>query len=244
MIVIPMAGNSSRFFNEGYLTPKYELLVGANTLFSMTLKSFEYYFETEFFLFIGRRNFNSKEFVYKECQKNNVKNFLYVELDNPSRGQAETVYMGLEMMGEANKEEPLLIFNIDTVRSNYIFPSNCKGADGYIEVFEGNGDSWSFVEPKESNGVKRTSEKVRISNLCSTGLYYFSSVKHFIIGYKCALADTDSFLAKWRELYIAPLYNYLIEDFNMDIKYHCIGIDDVKFSGTPSEYRNLCEIVK
>jgi hypothetical protein len=244
MIIIPMAGNSSRFFDEGYLKPKYELLVGDQTVFSLTLKSFEKYFETDLFLFIGRKSFDSRGFVFKECEKNNVKNFIYVELDSPSRGQAETVYLGLQMLGEYDKEESLIIFNIDTIRNNYTFPLDCMNADGYIEVFDGAGDAWSFVEPKDGNSVKRTTEKLRVSNLCSTGLYHFSRISHFIDGYEYAVKNIDSFLAAWRELYVAPIYNFLIDNHDLNIMYHQIRGEDVIFTGTPSEYIKLCEMVK
>ena len=40
MIIIPMLGRSSRFFNVGYDKPKYELPLGDETVFSSSVRSF------------------------------------------------------------------------------------------------------------------------------------------------------------------------------------------------------------
>ncbi|EAI3127257.1 capsular biosynthesis protein, partial [Campylobacter coli] len=40
------------------------------------------------------------------------------------------------------------------------------------------------------------------------------------------------------EFYIAPMYNYLINQ-NKDIRYHEIDINDIIFCGTPQEYERL-----
>ena len=41
MFVIPMAGSSSRFFEAGFLLPKYQLLIGNETVFEWSVRSFE-----------------------------------------------------------------------------------------------------------------------------------------------------------------------------------------------------------
>ena len=38
-IIIPMAGESSRFFNAGYTVPKYMLPLGSETVFDKAIKS-------------------------------------------------------------------------------------------------------------------------------------------------------------------------------------------------------------
>ena len=43
-IIIPMAGESSRFFNAGYTVPKYMLPLGSETVFDKAIKSFKDYF--------------------------------------------------------------------------------------------------------------------------------------------------------------------------------------------------------
>ena len=128
----------------------------------------------------------------------------------------------------------LTIFNIDTIRPNFRFPLD-HGKYGWVEVFEAQGDGWSFVLPQEpgSRWVKQCAEKKRISNYCSTGLYSFVDINQFYRGYQRELNHPSSF-----ELFIAPIYNFLIAD-NEKIFFYKIDSDKVLLSGIPSEYEAL-----
>lgn len=239
MIVIPMAGNSRRFFEAGYVRPKYELPVGNESLFSLTVRSFECYFESERFVFVCRSDFAAEPFVRAECDRVGIAHFDIVPLSGATRGQAETVLLGIEA-GNYLDGESLVVFNIDTVRRGWRFPAEYAFADGYLEVFSGPGDNWSFVQPATSfsKRVARTTEKERISDLCSTGLYYFARAGDFVSACRAAMEDIDHYRECWSELYIAPLYNQLI-DVGQTIMYKPVPIADIGFSGTPAEYEAL-----
>lgn len=235
MIVIPMAGLSSRFFKAGYTKPKYMLEAHGMTLFDHAIMSFEKYFRTEKFLFIVRNVYDTANFVKKSAENLGVKNFKVVILDKETRGQAETVYLGLKDI-DVNDNTSITIFNIDTFRPGFIYPSLENLGDGYLEVFKGTGDNWSFVKPRsiESNEVIETAEKRAISNLCCTGLYHFSHQYDFEKAYEYYLNLPQEMWEK-SELYIAPLYNYLINN-NKIIHYQLINKEDVVFCGVPNEY--------
>ncbi len=234
-IVFPMAGLSSRFTKAGYDKPKYMLNVGSN-IFYHAINSFKRYFNEHEFLFIFRDIQDTSIFINNECQKLGLKNYKAVCLDKPTDGQAETVFIGLK---EANisESESVLIFNIDTFRPNFKLPKNLDltTIDGYLEVFEADGDHWSFVLPESSssNKVIKTTEKDRISSLCSSGLYYFREVKDYFDTFEEIVRTNDR---TKNEFYIAPMYNYLINK-GKDIRYNKILLNDVVFCGTPDEYR-------
>ena len=240
MIVIAMGGASSRFFAEGWTQPKYELPVGERPLFDLTVESFSRYFGSERFLFVARKEFHARGFIDRRCDHLGISSYEVVELDHLTRGQAESVNIGLDRAGVA-PTEPLTIFNIDTIRPDFSHPSEMSQWDGYLEVFRGEGKNWSFAEPAapDSTRVVRTSEKIKISDLCSTGLYYFARAQSFTDAFSRALAEQREFLAQWKEFYIAPLYNFLIAD-GLQIHYRLIDPSQVIFSGTPDEYRALC----
>ncbi len=63
MIVIPMAGMSSRFFKAGYTQPKYMLEAHGQTLFEHSVNSFAAYFASTPFLFIVRTVYDTAAFV-------------------------------------------------------------------------------------------------------------------------------------------------------------------------------------
>ncbi len=241
MIVIPMAGMSSRFFKAGYTKPKYMLEAHGETLFAHAVKSFENYFSTKPFLFIVRNTFETAEFVKAEASKLGIKEFYISVLEQGTRGQAETVTLGLDSLSkqQVNYQGEITIFNIDTFRPQFHFPDIAENSDGYLEVFQGSGDNWSFAKPESeiSTRVVQTAEKNPISNLCSTGLYHFASVQDYIDAYNHYLSRPVN---EWEkgELYIAPLYNYLIQR-GQEIHYHLIQRDEVIFCGVPDEYTDF-----
>lgn len=232
-IVIPMAGLSSRFTKAGYTLPKYMLYVKNKSLFRLAVESFEKYFETARFVFIARDVFDTERFIKEECNLLGIKDFSVVMLDQPTRGQAETVIKGVEGAG-VKDDESILIFNIDTFRPCFTFPENIKDWDGYLEVFEGSGANWSYAKTESENSTRvvETAEKREISTHCSTGIYYFKKAKEFVDAYNENLVNPIKGVP---ELYVAPLYNFLIRD-GKNIHINIIPRDAVIFCGVPQEY--------
>ncbi|WP_036172051.1 NTP transferase domain-containing protein [Massilia sp. 9096] len=248
MIVIPMAGQSRRFREAGYVRPKYELPLQGESLFARCVRSFERYFDSESFLFIARREFEAERFIATECERLGIRDYRTVTLDRPTRGQAETVLLGLRQ-AQSDSNAALLIFNIDTIRPGYAFPPEALDADGYLDVVRADGEHWSFVRPAATftRRVAETSEKRRISALCCTGLYCFARAADFTAACEAALYDADdaddpdkagSYLARWGEAYIAPLYNDLIAA-GKHIVYAEVQPAQVLFAGTPADYEAL-----
>jgi len=236
-IIIPMAGFSQRFLNEGYTLPKYMLYAGQKSIFNLAISSFEKYFETVKFLFVARNLYDTKCFIESECKLMRIINYKVIILEEPTRGQAETVFFGL-ISGQIPDTENILIFNIDTIRKNYLLPEYLLKYDGYLEVFKGNGKNWSYAEPYDSisQKVKRTAEKEEISELCSTGLYYFKSKKDFCEAFNESCEEFNT------ELYVAPLYNNLIKN-GKEIYFDLIKRDEVVFTGIPTEYLSLSKSI-
>lgn len=229
-----MAGLSSRFFKEGYRVPKYQLPLGEETVFSWAVSSFKKHFDTDLFVFIYRDLFNTKQFIEKEIKNLGIRDYLLVELGEETKGQADTVYLGIKDQPDSE----LFVFNIDSKLHSFSKPDWYQECDGYLEVFKGEGDHWSFAEPaSDSNRVIKTTEKERISDLCSNGLYYFKSSKDFCDLVYLSLQNNDFVKG---ELYIAPLYNQMIQK-GADIRYEEVEAEDIEFCGIPSEYKSILE---
>lgn len=234
MIVIPLAGLSSRFFKAGFTKPKYMLEAKGKTLFSHSVESFAHYFNTEKFLFIVRDVYDTPTFVKDEINKLGIKNAHICILETDTQGQAETVVKGLESLPD--DDHSITIFNIDTFRPHFKYPKEISAWDGYIEVFKDAGENWSFAKPLNNNSTQviETAEKKRISELCSTGLYYFKNRAMFNSAYTNYTQKPKNEWDKG-ELYVAPLYNELITN-NYKIHYHLIEREEVIFCGVPDEY--------
>lgn len=238
MIIIPMAGLSSRFFKAGFKQPKYMLEAHGYTLFAHAINSFKDYFSSEHFLFIVRDIQDTPQFVAQQANSLGIVSYEVKILNEETRGQAETVYLGSQ---HCDDSEPITIFNIDTFRPGFNYPTSIEQWDGYLEVFSGEGDNWSYARPVSNDTTKviETAEKRRISDLCCTGLYQFSSLKDYRESYLHYLSLPTEQWDKG-ELYIAPLYNYLIQK-NKNIHYHLIDRNEVIFCGIPDEYYEFLE---
>ena len=237
MIVIPMLGRSTRFFNAGYNKPKYELPLAGGTVFSESVCSFKSQFKSQSFLFVVRSDFNAIDFVGKEVQRLGIKDYRIVEIDKETDGQAESVILGIK---DYDEQQSILIFNIDTIRHNFGWPSDELFADGFIEVFKADGDGWSFIQAKDDRAVLFTTEKRRISDLCSNGIYGFLRIKDFRDAYS---QFTLNPLNEGKEAYIAPLYNYLIENGRV-VNYRLIDSKMVDHCGIPDDYELLFRKMK
>jgi tetratricopeptide (TPR) repeat protein len=162
-------------------------------------------------------------------------------LEEPTRGQAETVEFGINHLG-VDDATPLTIFNIDTFRPGFTFPDFARHANsfGYLEVFRGQGANWSYVlpSPGEAPKVLETAEKRPISDLCCTGLYHFAHAGDF----REALA-MERLSPSAAELYVAPLYNYIIAA-GKTCHYVIIPPEQVVFCGIPAEYDALKAVAR
>lgn len=236
--IFPMGGLSQRFTNAGYKVPKYMLDLHGFSVFEHAVIGFERYFAAHNFVFAFREDADTEAFVKDKCKKMGIpaENIQIVKLDGPTSGQAETVWIAAKQ-AKLQADDPMVIFNIDSFQSDFILPEGMENADGYLEVFIGEGDHWSFVLPGPDHTAKRVTEKERVSELCSTGLYYFRRMQDFSAAFEQTL-DMELSQLQGGERYVAPLYNTLLAAGKL-VKYHLVAQSEVTFCGTPDEYTQL-----
>lgn len=235
IIIIPMAGASSRFYNAGYTVPKYMLPLGNETVFDKSVKSFEKMFWYDKFVFIVRKDDKGAfDFVNDHARALGIRNFTVVEIDKITKGQAETVMEGLYALNQDELNEPIYIFNIDTIRKDlFIYYNDYDALFDAFEDKDADESKWSFCSvEKRGWRIKDTAEKEKISNYCSTGLYIFKSALFYMWLYLRAVKMDKNY-----NYYIAPLYNF-IQDKTKTWMLSC-DKEDVEFSGVPEEYELL-----
>ena len=211
-VIITMAGEGSRFKKVGYKIPKHEIEVKGKSLFEWSMLSLLNFFNEEF-IFIVRKNNYNKEVIEKLCKKLGIEKFKFKEIEILTDGQATTAFLCDSLI---DNEEDILIYNIDTyISGNEILKEEMIKYDGYIPVFKSEGEKWSFIKLDSEGKIIDVVEKIRVSELGSIGLYYFKSwrdYKNIYLKYK------DEIKVKYKEVYIAPMYHYLIEE-NKNIGY-------------------------
>ena len=236
MIVFPMAGKSSRFAAEGFTNPKYMLPLWGKTMLHWVVKGFRFYKDSELFVFLVK-DVEAYKLIDAVCSWNGIKHYSIVFIEKETRGQAETIYLGLEGWVMAN--QAITIFNIDTIMSPSYRLANVadlgKNCVAFMDCFVGDGAQWSFAEIDAKHRITNVAEKFRISPFCSTGLYYF---KRFSFFAEAFLASQEIQLDKGQEYYVAPLLNWLIRN-DCDVRMNLIELEQIYFAGTPSEYRKL-----
>lgn len=230
-IIITMAGLGSRFKKAGYTEPKYMIKVKGKNLFQWSMLSLKNFNEQDNvkYIFIVRKEDNSKEFIVEEMKKMGVRDINVIEIDELTDGQATSALIASKCW---NEDEEMIVYNIDTyVEPDVIQYSSIKG-DGFIPCFNAPGDHWSFVKLNQDGNAIEVREKQRISDNCTIGLYYFKSCKLYKELYEEYYKD-DSHLEK-NEKYIAPLYNYMIEK-GMKVNISNLPYEKVHVLGTPEE---------
>lgn len=240
-----MAGRSQRFKDAGFKTPKFMLPLGDSFVFDYAVRSFQDYFFKDHFLFILNDSPIEVEFTKQRIKALNIKSWSITRLSCMTKGQADTVNIGLELTKMSENEE-LAIFNIDTFKNNYHLPSFIKSqnVDGFIETFIGTGNGWSYIEPNltaDTSTVLRTAEKDPISNLACTGLYYFRNRDLFMESFK--IEEEKFFNSQLKEIYIAPMYNSLISK-GRDIRFSTITKENLIFCGIPTEFEAIQQKLK
>ena len=229
-VVITMAGLGSRFKKAGYKVPKYMIEVHGKTLFEWSMESLAGYYDKENeYIFIVRKEDNSRDFIEGMGQKLGYKKVTVVEIDYLTDGQATTAMVAAPHW---DKETPLMIYNIDTyVEAGEMTTEQIEG-DGFLPCFHADGDHWSFVKLGEDGNAVEVREKSRISDNCTLGAYYFKTCGLYEDLYK-EYYSSDEKLEKG-EKYVAPLYNYLISK-GKEVRISIVDYDKVHVLGTPEE---------
>ncbi len=228
--VITMAGLGSRFRKAGYRVPKYQIEAHGKTLFDWSMISLEGYRDIiSQYIFIVRAEDHAVDFISKRCQVLGIRKYQIIELDHLTDGQATTAMFGTLYW---NRDEALLIYNIDTyVEAGQMNAAQLKG-DGFIPCFAGEGDHWSFVRVDEQGKAVEVREKQRISEHCTLGAYYFKTCGLYENLYREYYSSNET-LEKG-EKYVAPLYNYLITKGG-EVYISDVDPASVHVLGTPEE---------
>ncbi len=235
-----MAGRGNRFIEAGYASPKFMIRSGERTLFEYSLLSLPLCIASKV-IFIALKehedefqvtSFIEEKFNALTAKMNGKIESEIVLLDKPTSGQAQTALLARDFIDD---EDEVAIYNIDTFFKSKtlknLFLNSQNKLDGIIGAFplKGEDPKWSFAQTDERGIVKRTAEKVQISDNALTGLYHFTRAADFFRVAREAVANGDKSRG---EFYIAPLYNKLIENgkkFTIDM------VEIIIPMGTPKE---------
>ena len=225
-IIIAMAGEGSRFKKVGFNIPKHMIEVNNKSLFEWSLLSLKNFFDNRF-IFVTRKSHHTTKFIQEKCNKLGIKKVIIKEINYCTKGQAATALEAEDKISDLNEE--IIIYNIDTyVEPAHLKPEYIEG-DGWVPAFKAEGDKWSFVKFGDDLKVTGITEKIRISEFGTIGFYYFKSLALFKKCYASYKFDN------YKEEYIAPLYNIIINKSSLNLYTHIVDENSVHVLGTPED---------
>lgn len=233
--VIPMAGLGSRFTQAGYKTPKWMISTHGKTLLEWSVSSLPLELCTRLIFIVlkeHQKKYKVREFI-KHRYGNLDKTKIYIfELDNPTCGQAETVYKSQHLV---DRSKDLLIYNIDTCfESKSLKEDLCKHLyDGILVTFKSKSLKFSYAVLDKKGFVVKTAEKEVLSENALCGLYHFKDPNDFFVTCKEYISKEKRTKG---EFYIAPMYNDLIKQGKVFTLTKC---NNINILGTPEDLESF-----
>ena len=216
-IVIPAAGLGKRFNTN---KPKPLLDVNGKPMLARVLENFNQHSNVSFTVCILKDHeskYNIIDTIYEYIKEQDI-DVTYFIVDELQAGPAKTCYLTKQVL---DKEEPLIIVNCDQIifdldLSKFISYANKNNVDGVIGTFYSNSPKNSYIKLDDDGNITQVKEKVVLSNYATNGLHYWSKSKYFYDSCDEMFANNDTVN---NEFYVAPSYNYMIDDGMKIIQY-------------------------
>ena len=235
-VIMPMAGEGSRFLKEGWTTPKPLIELNGIPLFKRAIGSVAVEGAPMKYSFIVRKEhidkYNIDEQIKAILPEANV---FFVE--KTTRGAVETCLIAESVIDDA---DGIVVMDCDlefrskgyTEGIKTILQQPVEQANGGMLVsFESSEPRYSYAEVDENMIVKRTAEKEVISNHALCGAYFFSTGKGFLSAAHRLLNEP---VFTKPEFYVSLLYNYLFAN-GETVK--LATMEDYRSYGTPEELK-------
>ena len=235
-IIMPMAGEGSRFKQVGINTPKPLIKANGVPFFVRALSSVKDSFdlsEVKVTCIIQEKHDTDHTLsngIIHELPFANI-----ITLPKVTNGAVETCLSALPFLIEDN--DAILIMDCDlewhcynyTKSIKCLLEDDCNTVGGMLLSFNSDNPRYSYALA-DGNIVKETAEKKVISNNALVGAYFFNTTEDFLFAADKLMSENK--LSDVKEYYVSLLYNYLIKDGRTVILHK---VDSLYSFGTPEE---------
>lgn len=236
-LILPVAGNGSRFSAAGYTQPKPLIDIAGRPMLAWALDPIPHDWTVHL---VGRNSESFMQVVWG-VPKDRKEQVRTVVLPGPTEGGACTVLaaaLGLP------PDEPVAVMNadqvfkpsqpLDTLRDT----ADASGCDGIVLTFTPamEGDArWSYVATDEAGIVTRVVEKQAISPHATIGFYWFRRARDLVwaICHMVAVNDRTN-----GEFYLCPAYQHLVD---IGARIVAVPVPWFRGLGTPEDVRSFEE---
>ena len=228
-IVIPAAGEGSRFKSQLWKSPKPFIDINGKPMLQHVIDNISLPNSNIYLILRDNQPDFSKNLT---AHGSNIISKLFINYK--TSGTACTLLHAKEII---DNQLPLIIANSDQIVDFdcklFIQDAIERNLDGSILVFKDKFKSskWSFAKMGKDQYVEKVAEKNPISDLATVGIYYFKFGSDFINGALEMIKHDDRVN---NEFYTCPVYNYLIIQ-NKKIGIFEIDQDCMNGVGTPED---------
>lgn len=235
-IVMPMAGEGSRFKKEGWTTPKPLIELNGKPLFLHAISSVAAPGIELKYSFIVRQE-HIKEYEIDKGIKNILPKANIFSVAKTTRGAVETCLVAESAIAD---DDAVIVMDCDLeFRSKKfleIILSILKqpvdfAEGGALISFQSTDPRYSYAALGKDGYVTKTAEKDPISNHALCGAYFFSTGKRFKQVAHQLLNEPEF---KKPEYYVSLLYNYLLKAGE---KVQLASMEEYYSYGTPEELK-------
>ena len=229
-ILIPMAGEGSRFTKEGYTFPKPLIDVDGYPMIQTVVENLD--FDCDYIFLVRKEHVEKYPGILDTLDRITNGRFEHVVVDELTEGAACTALLAEKYI---DNNESLLIANSDQFieyeSNNFDTLKSLTNVDAIVFTFNAVHPKWSFVKTNSRGFVTEVAEKRPISDIATCGIYWYRSGADFV---KYAKQMIDKNIRVNNEYYIAPVYNELIQDGKSLIPFY---VSKMWGLGTPEDLR-------
>lgn len=213
-IIMPMAGEGSRFLKEGWTTPKPLIELKGIPLFKRAINSVHIDGVPMKYSFIVRQEHINNYQIDKQIQSI-IPNANVFSVLKTTRGAVETCLIAESVI---NDNDGIIVMDCDLEFQSTTYIKGIKKIlshpieevnGGILVSFNSNLPKYSYAEVDNDFKVIRTAEKEVISTHALCGAYFFSTGKGFLTAAH-KLLNEQNFSKP--EFYVSLLFNYLLQN--------------------------------
>lgn len=203
-IIIPMAGEGTRFPRDSYKIPKPLIEIQGQPMIQRAVESLN---------LPGKYHF----VVRKDSYYDQVCSLLHKILPDPKIISVEETTQGpaascLLFKDFINNEEELVVVNCDQIMwwDSELFLSTARyyKYDGVIVTYSTTTPKNSYARINRNGFVEEIKEKEVISDISLNGIHYWRKGKYFVQSAESMIGENDR--APNGEFYVGPSYNHMI----------------------------------
>jgi len=236
-ILIPMAGEGSRFAKEGYTFPKPLIDVNGKPMIQSVVENLN--FDAEYIFLVRSWHLEKYNGLMTTLERITNGKFKVVKVDGLTEGAACTALLAKKFISD---DEDLLIANSDQIikysKENFNLFKSFSNVDGIVFTFNAVHPKWSFVKTDSTGLIINIVEKNPISNIATCGIYWYRRGIDFVNSAETMIQKN---LKVNNEFYIAPVYNEMI---NIGKQITPFFVQEMYGIGTPEDLnfylKNIC----